>query len=174
MSSGSLIAIGITALICVLGFGKSALNPVGLAKDSTFFYSATVFSLVLAASCFVPVAYRSKRNRNSNKNKTHHRSQSNISSIKQNKDILSSWRYNLANFDLGRLTIVGWLLLLLSFILLCIGVSMTNSSLANAGVKEISSGAIKILSIINIGAVVAFFLTSKWILEKLGIKILKD
>jgi uncharacterized ion transporter superfamily protein YfcC len=173
MSSGALVAIGITALICAFGFGTSAVNPGALAKSSTFFYSGTVFSLVLAVSCFVPVIQKTKQTRYSYKHKIQ-RKKTTTYTTKQNKNTPGDWRSNLGNFDLGRLTLAGWVLSLLSLIVFLTVVGIATSSLEDAGVKQASRGDIKVLGTISLGITVAFFLASKWTLEKFNINLFKD
>ena len=170
MSSGALVAIGITALICAFGFGMSAVNPGALAKSSSFFYSGTVFSLVLAISCFIPVIQKSKQNRYSSKKKSQRRKPI-VSISKRNKSIPGDWRSDLTNFELYRLTLAGWVISLLSFVFF---ITIAASLLESAGVKQASRGDVKVSGTIALCSTVVFFFAGKWVIEKLGIKMFKD
>jgi hypothetical protein len=171
MPTGALISIGVTALIGAYGFISAVPSgsPVNRAVGS---YVFATFFLLIAIACFAPVVHKYIQNKRNRKYKIHKKKLA-PSSKKENKQVSDDWYSNLQNFDLSRLTLAGWSLSLLSFIVFLIGSSLIFSNLENAGVNKFSRGEIKLVAIPILAATVAFFYLGKWALKKVNIDIYK-
>jgi hypothetical protein len=172
MPNGALIAIGITALIGAYGF-VSSLRPGGPASAAAVSYVGGTFFLLIAIACFAPIVYRFIQNKRNRKYKIYKRKLA-VPSKKENKQVPGDWYSNLQNFDLSRLTLAGWSLSLLSFIVFLIGSSIIFSNLENAGVNKPSRGEVKMVAIPILAVTIAFFYSGRWALKKVNVDIYKD
>jgi hypothetical protein len=172
MPNGAYIAIGITLFFCAFAFAQPIIDPIDYPlaqRNLSFFYITTGLSLILGLACFIPIVLRVKQNRYNRKHKIY-KNKPAISHTTQSKPTPGDWYSNLQNFDLGRLTLAGWFLSLLS---VAVGIGLFAICLGNNSIDGASRGVQKVFGIIMFGIMAVFFTIGKWILVQLNIKIYK-
>ena len=76
------------------------------------------------------------------------------------------------NFDLSRLTLVGWLLSLVT-VGLFIGLAIWFASNSMTPDSRLSKGETKLYGFIGIAVFAGFFLGCRWILESIGLQVVR-
>jgi hypothetical protein len=171
MPSGALIAIGIVGFLGTWGFLLSAATPGGTTSVAGAYIGAGIFGSITMA-CAAGVIYNIRKSRYNRKHKIY-KGRTLVSPSKNEKQHSEDWRSQLAGFDLGRLSLAGWILSLLSLIVFLIIAGIGASYLESNGIKQASERQMKVFAIVGMGVAAAFFLLGKWILEQCNISIVK-
>lgn len=82
------------------------------------------------------------------------------------------------NFDLGKLTLVGWLVFIATGAIIMTGIFMmafsADAATGTAGTVAVSKGGKKIMAVIAMAAGVGFFLACKFGLGKIGFPMFRS
>lgn len=76
------------------------------------------------------------------------------------------------NFDLSRLTAVGWLLSLVT-VALFLGLAFWFAANSTGADGRMSKGEVKLYGFIGLAVFAGFFLGCRWILEGIGIQVVR-
>lgn len=76
------------------------------------------------------------------------------------------------NFDLSRLTVVGWLLSLVT-VALFLGLAFWFAANSMGPEGRLSKGEVKLYGFVGVAVFAGFFLGCRWILEAIGIQVVR-